>query len=1118
MENKFDNNEQLAFQEEKVNLTKVEILLDELIAKEQDNIDESLNLATEAQTVSDRHMFEDMVGRAIERKKEYSDFKPSPYYGRIDVSCDNGETQTFFIGYNALLFPNKSEILSWKSPLGMTFNQKSKKEFNINGYHYTLYLRRAIKIEDEKLQMVNTEYDVDTVSLDGEVIDPFLLSVLRDKRRNHVLTDIVRTIQENQNDIISKPLGESFAVQGCAGSGKTMILLHRLSYLAYNHPKSDFSKWCILTPNQYFNDHVQELSQTLDIAAIKRYTVEEYYGEIMRYLLPVDESKKSKIDVVVQSEKTLDCNMLTEIYSKALMDKVVSTYNQIWSNCLSVLEENNFLSIIGEFSVLAPQFKFKIPDLTIYKFSTYGALSSLLLTIKNKIIDDGIRYDKAKEDLAKLKAEIDESQVALNAAEGEVFNSKKTTVENIGQEINKTEFEISNCESAVALLQSESDDLISKQSELKKKIEDQELAISADSVAGEVSKYEYVVNNDNALTALVRKACSLELVAVASIETELKRIPVYNFGKRNKLKTTLIDAKNRFEAKAIEVINITKVSVSRDVEIWKQELVDVSAKITSIKVEVEEEKQLIKKLQEHAYTLRMCNDIIDTYDAVSARNMLQNSKFSTVRSVYSGYIIAIDKLIDVRRIHATQEKTSGALNKVILDTETFADKRQVMDTLDTMQVAIESIRYKNIKYELNKLLEQVYKKYGYKRRSSENYRHMLYYKLLMASLYYSGSGILHNFVNIDEAQDIAITEYTLFKNVLGEKCVFNLYGDVNQLIYDYKGVSEWEDLSSLVNNHIYLLNENYRNTIQITEYCNSIFGAEITAIGLKGNAVQESDLATAITGMLKECENSIDSRFGIIYKRGVTGFKDVIKSMISSELVSWDEVDPGRISVVPIEMAKGLEFESVIVISNFMSNNEKYIAFTRALDSLYVANSIQARLVESSNVDGEETGIIDELDDYDEIDELELFKMFAVEMEDIVSNEDPNEDLTFDEKAPLATLPRSAQKLSFKDGMPFVASFFNGDFDLANKFMQLGVYLRKSNQNLQIRVSNEYVGFANPKEYSMVYVSRNRRIYYAKFKHASMYFDLTKTNIDRLLTECDSCLAYFEKNQNNVKL
>jgi len=389
----------------------------------------------------------------------------------------------------------------------------------------------------------------------------------------------------------------------------------------------------------------------------------------------------------------------------------------------------------------------------------------------------------------------------------------------------------------------------------------------------------------------------------------------------------------------------------------------------------------------------------------------------------------------------------------------------------------------------------------------------------MAALYYSGTGSIHNFINIDEAQDIAVTEYDLFKSVLGEKCIFNLYGDVNQLIYDYKGVSEWEDIAPIVHDRIYLLNENYRNTIQITEYCNSVFGAEVTAIGLKGNEVLESDLPTAISKMLVECEESIDSRFGIIYKRGVSGFKDTIESLINPELISWDAVDPGRISVIPIEMAKGLEFEIVIVISNFMSDNEKYIAFTRALESLYVAESASAKLIEANNAE-DDADIINEPDDYDEIDEAELFKMFAVEIEEVSVNKgvDDSEEFVFDEGAPLVSLPSAAQKLSFKEGMPYIASFFNGNYELARKFLQLGIYLRKNNPNIQSRVSEDYVGFANPNEYSMVYVSRHGERFSAKFRHNSLYFDMVKTSDERLLSECNICLEYFRNNRDNLKL
>ena len=1121
MTNKFDNNETLAFQEEEANLSRVENLLDGLISKEQEKVDEYLDRAASSQTVEDKHMFEDIATSAKERAREYNEIKPEPYHGRIDVSRDDGEVQTFFIGYNPLVAPRKTEILSWRSPLGMTFSQKSKKEFDVNGYHYTLYLRRAIKIEDEKLQMVNTEYDVDSVSLDGDVIDPFLLSVLRDKRRNHILTDIVRTIQENQNDIIAKPIGESFVVQGCAGSGKTMILLHRLSYLAYNNPKSDFSKWCILTPNEYFNVHIQELSETLDIAEIKRFTVEEYYGELMRYLLPVDETKKNKIDVVVQSEKTLDCGMLTEIYSIELRDQVVSTYNEIWENCLSVLEEKGFLSIVGEFSALAPNMKFKLPDLTIYKFSTYGVLSSLLHTIRNKIIDESSRYDKAQEDLASLQTEMDKTRSALSRAEAEVAQAKETAIEDIVEEIKKAELETSNHESAVVSLQNETVELESKQGELKNKIGDQEASVSTSAkTASEMAKYEYIANNDNALTALVKNECSVEFGAVVSLETELSRIPIYNFGKRNKVKAALLDAKNKFAARAIEVINVSKASISRDIEILKQQFDEFSSRLAAIKLEIEEHKQQIKKIQDRIYVYRMCKDVINGHDPINARKLLQDSKLNAVRDLYIGYLAAINKLIEAQKAQTIQSQTLETLNKIVNETKACASKRQIVSTIEEMQDTIESIRYKNVKNELNKLLERVYKKYGYKRRASENYRHRLYYKLLMAALYYSGTGSIHNFINIDEAQDIAVTEYDLFKSVLGEKCIFNLYGDVNQLIYDYKGVSEWEDIAPIVHDRIYLLNENYRNTIQITEYCNSVFGAEVTAIGLKGNEVQESDLPTAISRMLEECEESIDSRFGIIYKRGVAGFKDTIESMINPELISWDAVDPGRISVIPIEMAKGLEFESVIVISNFMSENEKYIAFTRALESLYVAESVNAKLIKSNNEEGDDADIINEADDYDEIDEAELFEMFAVEIEEVTASEDVHDDeeFVFDEGAPLISLPSAAQKLPFKEGMPYIASFFNGNYDLAKKFLQLGIYLRRNNPNLQSRVSENYVGFANQSEYSMVYVSKHGERYSAKFRHTNLYFDMVKTSDERLITECDKCLEFFKNNKDSVKL
>ena len=65
-------------------------------------------------------------------------------------------------------------------------------------------------------------------------MDEFLIKILLDKKDSNKLTDIIYTIQGNQNRIIRANSMESFIVQGCAVSGKTMILLHRLSYLKFN--------------------------------------------------------------------------------------------------------------------------------------------------------------------------------------------------------------------------------------------------------------------------------------------------------------------------------------------------------------------------------------------------------------------------------------------------------------------------------------------------------------------------------------------------------------------------------------------------------------------------------------------------------------------------------------------------------------------------------------------------------------------------------------------------------------------------------------------------------------------------------------------------------------------
>lgn len=64
--------------------------------------------------------------------------------------------------------------------------------------------------------------------------------------------------------------------------------------------------------------------------------------------------------------------------------------------------------------------------------------------------------------------------------------------------------------------------------------------------------------------------------------------------------------------------------------------------------------------------------------------------------------------------------------------------------------------------------------------------------------------------------------------------------------------------------------------------------------------------------------------------------KKVLRKLLADQDVSWKAVDVRKLCVIPVEIAKGLEFEAVVVIVDQMSDNEKYVSYTRALDKLIV--------------------------------------------------------------------------------------------------------------------------------------------------------------------------------------
>ena len=64
---------------------------------------------------------------------------------------------------------------------------------------------------------------------------PAALLAALDRARSGRMTDIVSTIQAEQDEIIRAPLSGVLVVQGGPGTGKTAVALHRAAYLLYTH-------------------------------------------------------------------------------------------------------------------------------------------------------------------------------------------------------------------------------------------------------------------------------------------------------------------------------------------------------------------------------------------------------------------------------------------------------------------------------------------------------------------------------------------------------------------------------------------------------------------------------------------------------------------------------------------------------------------------------------------------------------------------------------------------------------------------------------------------------------------------------------------------------------------
>lgn len=1111
-----DNNDIIAFEEEKDNLADVEETIHAIASEKKSRID-SLQEKIDGFFICDNEDLQNKQCLMEERNSLWNDYdvfmeyEDSPYFGHFDMISGAKEPQAYFVGKKGLEKDGEVVILDWRSPMGNTFYNKREHKFTVKGIDYELMLRRAVNIQKAELISVNTEYDSVNLSLEGEVIDPFLISVLKDKRRNYKLTDIIRTIQMNQNDIIGKPIDENFIVQGCAGSGKTMILMHRLSFIAFNHPEVNFNKVYIITPNENFNIHVNDLSKSLGLDKIKRFTVESFYAEL------INSRSKDDIDITdrgkkvsrysvsadgIQSEKLLNNEMLAYIYSEEYRTNICKNFKAKCDKAAALLNADDIRSCISSKAGVTER-------ITKIDFAAYNKSSKAINAALKMHESKSPEYQESLRKLPQAQTDFDSVSKALSTQKDVLTRAKAALITTLLSEQIRMESACAESESRQKAL---NDDIVDAKKEKTKAFEavkaaEEQLAVLRAN-KDRLNDLEYLFSDDD-FAVLIREILPEDSEKIGELCSQLDKLAFYNFGRRSRLKAEISSIQNQLIEKAAPIIADFEKNHEADIAALRARIGELDAEITNANAEIADVQTKNKKDIPLLNAIRACLGLFEN-EEFPKLNM--KSSFAAAEEVLFSVLVDYD-----RKHHRYQDTDThfkvardslNAVNESISACEEKILDNSELSLLKKAQAIIEEFSITKLYKEIENNLRMLYKKYGQPYSSKANYRHRLYIKLLLASLYYGSGANIGYYVNIDEAQDLSVSEYKLLRSMLGNKAVFNLYGDVNQSVYEYKGISDWDEIADTISDNVYFLNENYRNTVEITNYCNEKFEAEVTAVGLSGDNVVNDSFEACLDAIVTIHKNDPAKRAAIIYRRGLSNVERLLSSQKDCDF-TYNAISDSKISVITVEEAKGLEFDAVMVIENYMSINEQYVSYTRALDQLFITS------IENSRFDD---SVEEEI--ADDIDAEAEAAVPITENETVITpeNVDVLDTVAENITQPSAELDVEPEDIPYEQWEGYIRAFFGSSEDFAKAFDAISDQVRKTDNDIILRVSTQYIGFAKANEKTLMYVARTENGYVIKYKHlyASEPFDAAK--VEQYCKLYNQCVQYISKSPQNTKV
>ena len=245
--------------------------IDVMLEHFHDDNPELINMLENTMTLHD-HM-----ARALYRNERALN---KPYFGRI-VFHDNAQKkqESLYIGRGGIAIDKTTQaVIDWRAPIANAYYENGLGECSYtspDGKELSIDLQLKRTYEIEKGQLLDF-FDSAVISND-ELLTKYLA-----RTKEAVLGEIVATIQQEQNEIIRHSPYHNMIVQGVAGSGKTTVAMHRISYILYNYAErfrpEDFY---IVGSNRILLNYITGVLPDLDVHGVKQMTMEELFVRLL---------------------------------------------------------------------------------------------------------------------------------------------------------------------------------------------------------------------------------------------------------------------------------------------------------------------------------------------------------------------------------------------------------------------------------------------------------------------------------------------------------------------------------------------------------------------------------------------------------------------------------------------------------------------------------------------------------------------------------------------------------------------------------------------------------------------------------------------------------------------